>query len=410
MSTEVLILGAGYGGLTAAIALERKLRQGADLRLTLVDRNPYHTLMTLLHEVIGNTVFPESARIPLEDILYHRQITLVQAAVQKLDLAAKQVITDAGPLSYDRLILALGGEMDYYDIPGLAKHSWSIWGWEQTRALQSHIIQTMTAALAEPDKIRRREMLTFVVGGGGLTGCEVAASLRQYTQRLAKIHQLPQGAVRVMVVEAQDHLLPAFQRDLAPMARHLLAAIGVRPFLGEAIVGVDSSQIYLSSGNLLRAATLIWTGGIRGPNLLKDANLKMGEGNRLLVDRWLHVRHQDGTSCPDISAVGDCAITHQPFSRRGMPASAQLAHAQGQSAAEILVNDLRGEPSLPYYPVLIGEVMALGADDGLGWVGPLRFTGFTAQVLKRITLQRYLNDLGGMRVLDLFDARRRAVS
>lgn len=409
MSTEVLILGAGYGGLTATIALEQKLRQGADLRLTLVDRNSYHTLMTLLHEVIGNTLLPESARIPLEDVLYHHQVNLVQATVQKLDLASRHVLTDAGPLSFDCLILALGGEMDYYDIPGLEKHSWSVWGWDQTRALQTHITQTVRASLEEPDKTRRREMLTFVVGGGGLTGCEVAASLRQYTQQLAKIYQLPQGAIRVMIVETQDHLLPAFQRDLAPQARQLLAAIGVRPFVREAIIGVDNSQIYLSSGNLLRSTTLIWTGGVRGPNLLKDAGLRMGEANRVLVDRWLRVRYHDDTPGPGIYAIGDCAITHQPFSRRGMPASAQLAHAQGQAAAEILVNDLRGEPSLPYYPVLIGEVIALGANEGLGWVGPLRFTGLTAQVLKRITLQRYLNDLGGMRVLDLFDARRQPV-
>ncbi|MSP11760.1 MAG: hypothetical protein EXR62_02260 [Chloroflexi bacterium] len=121
MTTEVLILGAGYGGLTAAIELERRLRQGADLHLTLVDRNPYHTLMTLLHKVIGNTILPEAARLPLEYLLHQRQISLVQATALKLDLASRHVITDAGPLPYDCLILALGGEMDYYNVPGLEK-------------------------------------------------------------------------------------------------------------------------------------------------------------------------------------------------------------------------------------------------------------------------------------------------
>src|SRR5437667_655045 len=203
----VVIVGAGFGGLRAARALRK-----APVDVVLLDRHNYHLFQPLLYQVATAGLEPEQIARPVRAILRGQQnFEFRMVEVTGLDVTAKQVLTDAGPIRYDYLILAVGGETNYFGLESIARHGFVLKGIVDAVALRNHVLHCFERAMLEPDGEPRRALLTFAVVGGGPTGVEMAGALSELI-RLVLVKDYPRlnvKDVRILLLEATHHVLNA---------------------------------------------------------------------------------------------------------------------------------------------------------------------------------------------------------
>ena len=226
--TRIAILGGGYGGVQAAKVLERRLGRRSDIEISLIDRNSYHTLMTELHEVAGGRAEPESVQISFKKIFGGRNVTLVMDRIRTIDFEKRQLISDGGRYHYDYLVLGAGGEPEYYGMPGIKEHAFTIWSFDDALGIRRHIEDVFRKASAEKDAQKRAEMLTFVVAGAGFTGIELAGELKDQRRVLCRKHLIDEKEVRIIVVEALDAIIPNLPVKLQRTAERYLSAAAWR--------------------------------------------------------------------------------------------------------------------------------------------------------------------------------------
>lgn len=391
---NMVVLGAGYGGLRTALRSEKLLGPLPDHRILLVDQNQHHQLITHLHEVVGGRTPAGEVALPLDRVLGARLIDFRQARVTGLDLEGRRVFTDRGGLPYEKLVIALGSETNFYGIPGMREHAFTLKSLGDACLLQGHIHEMLAWGAAQTDPQVRQEALTFVVGGGGFTGTELAAELAEYLPRLASRYGLAPREPKVVVLEAGQALLPGLDARLAARAARLLRRRGLDIAFGSPAQAAEARGVVLASGQRIASRTLIWTGGVRAPEMLGRWGLPTGVGGRVVVDAFLEVEGH-----PGVYVVGDSALVVDPVTQRPAAPSAQLAVAQGEAAAWNIFAGITGASPQPYQPHLAGEAISLGARDGVAWVGPLRLVRAPAQWLKAFIARRYLWETGGLELL-----------
>src|SRR5215211_4536774 len=209
----IMVAGAGYAGLHVALRLTTKLRNNPMTELILVDRHDYHQVLTELPRVAGGTRAADAVRIPLEDVLAER-VRFVQTQVTGFDLADRRLLTEAGPIPYTRLVLALGSRPNDFAIPGLAERALSLYSVNDAERVWAAVNDALAAAARDPDAERRRRLATVVVGGGGATGVELAGELAEMLPELERRHGLPPERPRVVLVEAGHTILAGSSRAL----------------------------------------------------------------------------------------------------------------------------------------------------------------------------------------------------
>ena len=196
---RIVILGGGYAGVHAAKNLHKAFRKMQDqVEITLIDRNRHHILMTELHEVAGNRVKQNSVKISFDRIFSGKMVHVIQDEIRDIDFT-KQVLTgDRGSYPYDQLILGTGGEPADFKIPGVKEHGFYLWSLENALAIRYHIETMVKEAAREADDEKRRQMLTFVVAGGGFTGVELVGELVEWLPILCAKNKMDDSDVRII--------------------------------------------------------------------------------------------------------------------------------------------------------------------------------------------------------------------
>ncbi|MBI3286898.1 MAG: NAD(P)/FAD-dependent oxidoreductase [Chloroflexi bacterium] len=378
--THVIIAGAGYGGLAVAMNLAKS---ESPTRITVLDRFEHHLLQTRLPQVAGGALDPRQAALPLTALLSSPRVEHRPAAVRGFDLAQHRVLTDRGPWPYDLLVIALGSEPEDYKIPGLRQHALRLKTLEDAQRISAHIQRALLRASPQ----RQPEASTFVIGGGGASGVELAAELAHALPRWASPHGLSPGRIRLVLVEAQERTLPASPPWMSRYATRALTRMGIEIRLGQPIVEVTDESVRLATGEEIHTQTTMWTGGVRAPWL--EADLPLGPGRRIWVDPYLRAMGH-----PEVFAIGDVALIVDPHTGRPLEPSAQWAVQQGSAVARNIANFLKGRPEIPYRPRRAGELISLGPTDGVGRIGPLRLRGRPARWAKQLNEVRYLLTLG----------------
>ena len=218
MSTKIVILGAGYAGIHAAKKLAKKYKKNKDIEITLIDKNPYHTLMTELHEVAGNRVPEDSVKIDLYRIFNRTKVNVVVDKIENIDEENQVVETAQGEYEYDYLMIGIGNQPAFFGIEGVEEHGFTLWSLEDALKIKSHIKNMVKAASYEKDEAKRRQMLTFVVAGSGFTGIEMAGELLEWKTTLAREYRVDENEIRIMVVEAMSTILNMLDRKQAGKA------------------------------------------------------------------------------------------------------------------------------------------------------------------------------------------------
>jgi len=390
---QVVILGAGYGGLCTALKLERLLRKNKDWRILLIDQYDYHQLKTELHEVAANRSGFETVTVPIARLVKGKGIDFFHAEAISIDFAQRLVTTTRGKIKYDKLVIALGSETEFFGIPKLGKQALTLSSVDDAIRIREHIRDMFAQAQSEQDELKRKAILTVVVGGGGFTGVELATELVDYMFKLRKEFGIAAGDAQLIVIEAGENILPGFDPELVNLAEQAMKARGIRLVLRTPCVSAEYDCVNLKTGEKIPTRTIIWTGGVRARDLVAEAGLKYGPRSRVVVNPFLESVDHFG-----VYVIGDNALVLDPLTNRPMAPTAQLAMQQAEYAAVNIYAEISGGRRTRYIPKVAGQFVSLGGRNAVGWVWIFKATGFLAWFLKRMTLVRYILSLDGLRL------------
>lgn len=370
---HVAIVGAGFGGLRAA----RRLA-GAPVRVTLIDRNNYHLFQPLLYQVATGGLSPNEIAYPVRSILRRqRNVDFLLAEVRGVDLAARRLETSAGPLDYDYLILAAGGQTNYFGLKSVEANGLGLKDLGDAEAMRDHLLSLFEQASREPDPQERRAMLTFIIAGGGPTGVELAGALSELiTLVLSK--DFPRQNIaetRILLLEAAQRLLPGMPEDLARHTVEALRRKGVEVRFDAAVGGFDRTQVTLRSGESIPTRTLIWTAGIRPNGLIQSLGTELATGGRVRVEPSLQLPGH-----PEVFVIGDAAYAED---ERGqpLPMVAPVAAQQADCAVGNVRRLIEGRPPEPFRYRDPGAMATIGRNQAVARLGRLRFRGFIAWII-----------------------------
>lgn len=391
MTTQkIVVVGAGYAGVSATKLLSKKLKK-ADVEITLIDRHSYHTMMTELHEVAGGRVEPTAIQYDLQRLFCRRKnVKLVTDTVTGIDKENKVVRTALGTYPFDHLILGMGGEPNDFGTPGVKEHGFTLWSFEDALRLREHIEATVQKAALEPDANLRKQMLTFVVCGSGFTGIEMVGELIDWKDRLAKDYKLNKDDFTLMVVEALPTILNMLTRNDAAKAERYLAKKNVELVLSSPIIEVDADHIVLKGGRKIPTNTLIWTAGVKSNSDAADFGLEAARGNRLVANQYMQAK---GYEDKNIYIVGD-QVYFEEFEHTPTPQIVQAAEQTAHAAAGSIIADIKKTDKHPFKSNYQGFMVSIGAKWGVANLfDKIHLSGFLAIIMKHIVNLKYFFDI-----------------
>ncbi|WP_251639166.1 NAD(P)/FAD-dependent oxidoreductase [Sporosarcina sp. NCCP-2716] len=386
----ILVLGAGYGGLSTVVNLQKSL--GTDeAEVILVNKNDYHYESTWLHEAAAGTLSPEQVRYDISRVIKKDKVTFVKAEVRSIDVNGKTVGTTAGDFTYDYLVIALGFEGETFGIPGLDKYALSIANVNAARQIREHIEYQFATWSTEDVKADSR--LTIIVGGAGFTGIEFLGELGDRIPKLCEEFDVPADKVKVLCVEAAPMVLPGFDPELVDYAVRQLKSKGIEFSIGTPVVEATPEGVKLKKGEdefeFIEAGTVVWAAGVRGNRLIEETGIENMRA-RVKVDKDLRA---PGYS--DVFIVGDCALMINEEANRPYPPTAQIAMQQGDMCANNIIALMKQQPTSPFVPDLKGSIASLGSSDAIGVAFGKKMTGAKASFMKKMVDNRALYLIGG---------------
>lgn len=383
---KIVILGAGYAGILAAQRLQKELNYN-EAEVKLVNKHDYHYITTHLHMPAAGTDNPENARVEISRLIDEFKIEFVKSTVVQIRTADKKVVLeDGGTLSYDYLVIGLGGEPETFGIPGMSEYALNIRSLNSVRYIREHIEFQFARFKREP---HRTDYLTFIVGGAGFTGIEFVGELADRIPQLCKEFDVDRNLVKIINVEAAPTALPGFDPELVEYAMKVLEKKGVTFRIGTAIKECTPNGVVVGEGEEIKAATVVWAAGVRGNRLIEEAGIETMRG-RVKIDENLRVPGHE-----NIYVLGDNSLMFNPEGRP-YPPTAQIAMQQGELCAYNLVAQIRNQSLRKFVFSNKGTVASLGKGEAVGIAFGKKFTGGIAAVLKKIVDIRYLFVIGGI--------------
>jgi NADH dehydrogenase len=367
-----VIVGAGFGGLRAARALRR-----APVQVVLLDRNNYHLFQPLLYQVATAGLEPDQIAKPVRAILRgQKNFDFRMVEVTRVDFNDRRLQTSAGPIAYDFLVLAHGGETNFFGLDGVRTHGLPLKDVPDAVEIRNHVLTCFEQAMLEPDAERRRARLTFVVVGGGPTGVEMAGALSELI-RLVLVKDYPRlniKDVRILLLEATDKLLAAMPERLREAAGRTLWRKWIEVRFSASVADFDGERVRLKSGEIIPAHTVIWAAGVKAAPLNATLGLTVGRQGRIPVEPTLQVPGH-----PEVYLIGDASYAED--NGAPLPMVAPVAIQMAEVAAQNIVRALRGQPLQTFRYRDQGTLATIGRNAAVADVFGLQLSGFPAWVM-----------------------------
>lgn len=367
---HVVIVGGGFGGLSAARAL-----RGAPVEITLIDRQNHHLFQPLLYQVATAVLSPGDIAAPIRWVLRKQaNVRVLLAEVTGIDTAHRRVRLDAGDdIAYDTLILASGATHSYFGHEDWADRAPGLKTLDDALELRRRVLLAFERAEREPDPARQRHWLTFAVIGGGPTGVELAGSLIEIARHTLRheFRSVDPESARVLLIEAGPSVLPSFPEGLRDRARRSLRERGVEVWERAAVTDVGPDAIAIGADRV-PAGTVIWAAGVAASPLGRALGVPLDRTGRVAVEPDLSVPGH-----PEVFVVGDLAcFTHQTGAP--LPGVAQVAMQGAQCAAANVRRRLDGRPTEPFRYRDFGNMATIGRASAVADLGWARFAGYPA--------------------------------
>ena len=392
MTQRILILGGGFGGIYAALHLEKVFAREGSVEVTLINQDNYLLFSPMLPEVASSGIEAKHIITPIR--AFFRKVRFMDGEVAAIDFEKRVVHASHCPqckdfsLEFDHLVLALGSVTSFHGLPGVAEHGFPLKTLADAMALRNHVIDVLEHADMETDGEMRRQLLTIMVAGAGFAGVEVAGELNDFLRRAKRFYpNVRAEEVRVVLVTGASRILPLIAEDLAGYAHRVLLRRGVEVRLKTAVSRASSDGVDLQDGSRIPTRTLVWTAGISSDPLLPGLPCRKERG-RIVVNECLEVPEY-----PGIWAIGDCAYVVDPKTGRPYPPTAQHAVRQGRRVAENIIASIRGRPKKPFAFSSFGQLVPLGRRSAIAEILGFKCRGFFAWWLWRTI---YLSKLPGL--------------
>jgi NADH dehydrogenase len=372
-AARVVILGGGFGGLSAAKALKR-----APVEITLLDRRNHHVFQPLLYQVATAALSPGEIASPIRWILRRqRNVRVLLAEVKEIDTNGRRVVLnteDHTYFGYDYLIVAAGAAHAYFGHDEWRDRAPGLKTLDDALAIRRRVLLAFERAELERDTAHQRHLLTFVIIGGGPTGVELAGAVAELSRHALsrEFRAIKPDAARIVLVEAGPDVLPAFPPDLRGFARRALERLGVEVRTGKPVTNVDAQTVQVGEERI-EAATVLWAAGVAAAGVGRTLGAPVDRAGRVLVQPDLTIPGH-----PEVFVVGDLAAVVQDG--RPLPGVAPLAIQEGQYAARTIDGDLRGRARAPFRYRNFGDMATIGRAAAVADFGSFRLTGWMAWV------------------------------
>jgi NADH dehydrogenase len=393
LSARIVILGGGFAGATTALQLERLIGRRSDVEIMLLDNENFFTFTPLLPEVPSGSIQSQHIVFPLRALLKHTAVR--QAFVRNVDLEAKTVTARhchacaEFSVRFDHLVLALGSVPNFFDLSGLGQHALTMKSLADATALHAQLIDKLEHADLESDVHTRREMLAFVVAGGGFAGVETLSEMNDFVRGAGRYYpRIQQSDIRMVLVHSGDRILPEVSPTLSEYALKKLRSRGIEVRLRTRLAAFNGRRVILNDGEEIPARTMVWTAGTSPSPLLDGINVPRLKNGKVEVNATMEVRDR-----PGVWALGDIAAIPDVACGNTCPPTAQHALRQGKRLARNIMAKLQGDEPQPFVYRPLGLLAGLGRRAAVAEILGLRFSGFFAWWLWRTI---YLMKLPGL--------------
>ncbi|MBU6409210.1 MAG: NAD(P)/FAD-dependent oxidoreductase, partial [Verrucomicrobia bacterium] len=336
---QVVVLGAGFGGLTFCQAISHPTAQ-----VTLVDRQNHHLFQPLLYQVAtAGLSAPEIAQ-PIRSILRNkRNVNVLLRDVTGFDLARREIWLGDDVLTYDYLVLALGSKTGYFDHPEWEQYAPGLKSLDDALGIRRRILLAFEQAENSADPAERESLMTIVVVGGGPTGVELAGAFAELTRRVLKrdFRQIDPRQARVILLEAMPRILRPFSERLSAKAVTQLTRLGVEVWTNVRVETIGDGFLQLADGRRIKSANILWTAGVIANPLTRKLGVELDRAGRVIVNSDLSVPGH-----PEVFAIGDLALVRN---ERGQPVPgvSPAAMQMARHTARLIEDDLNNETTNP---------------------------------------------------------------
>ncbi|MCI3922627.1 FAD-dependent oxidoreductase [Paenibacillus sp. TRM 82003] len=391
---QIIVLGGGYGGVLTAKKLANQLKKETGVRITLIDRKPYHTLLTELHEVAAKRVDEDSIKVDLKKVFAgFKNVDVVLDEITNIDLPDRSLRSEARTYRYDYLVIGTGSKPTFFGIPGADEHAFTLWSYEDAIRLRERFTEMFRQAVKERDPQTRKEMLTFVVVGAGFTGVEMIGELAEHVQELCRDFRVERSEVHLHVVDMAPKILPILPDKLIEKAERHLTKLGVNMIVGSKISGVKANAVVLGDREI-QSRTVIWTAGVEGSDIVGSTDIEQQGRRRIQTNDKLQT-----PAHPEVYVVGDNIFFIPEGAAAPVPQMVENAELAAPIVAFNIVADIQNKPKKSYKPTFHGTMVSIGSRYGVANVGTpnrmIPMTGFFAMLVKHLINMVYLFQVAG---------------
>ncbi len=377
---RVVILGGGFGGLSAALRLKR-----APVQVTLIDRCNYHLFQPLLYQVATGSLSPANISSPLRTILKgHKNTQVLLAEAVGIDAAKRRVILSDGEIEYDTLVVATGASHQYFGHGEWEQYAPGLKTVEDATDMRRRILLAFETAERETDPEKLRALMTFVIVGGGPTGVELAGALAEIANDTLRrdFRNIDPSQARIILVEGGDRVLPAYPPQLSEAARKMIVHLGVTVRTGAMVTHIEKHSVTMREGEateIIPTRTILWAAGVLGSavgrSVAQQTDAAIDHLGRITVEPDCSVPGH-----PEIFVIGDLALfTHQ--TGKPLPGVAQPAIQEGHYVARAIASRLRGEKPRPFHYFDKGNLAVIGRGAAVADLNWLRLSGLPAWLI-----------------------------
>ncbi len=400
MSNKIVIVGGGYAGVLTAkklIKKNKKAIKNGEVEITLIDKQPYHTLLTELHEVAFERTSKEAIKVYYKKVFKKDTINLVLDTVTNINYDDKKITTNNSTYEYDYLVEATGAKPAFFGVPGAEEHSLKMWSYKDAIEANKHVIDMFNRAELEPDEATRRAMLTFVVAGAGFSGVEVVGELNEWISctLLNKYPTINPEEVNVYVIDGASRVLNSFGEKAAAKAQKKMDAQGIITITNAFIKEITPDYVVCGEGKNIPTKTVIWTSGITcEPISGETLNVERG---RIKTNKDLSTEGKKDAYC-----LGDIMYYIPEGSEMPVPQMVENCEYAAPLVAAKITNDINnGDKEFVYDPTFHGAMACIGSKTG---VAELHLAGrkivlgwFFAMFVKHMINYVYLFSAAGLR-------------
>lgn len=392
-NTKVVILGAGFGGLTAAKTLGKEAPSNVDV--LLIDRNNYHLFTPLLYQAAACGIDPWHIAYPARRVAGHNGFRFRAGEVKNIDFKNHKVILENGTEHYDYLIIALGSITNFFGQQSAEANSLTLKTLEDSVDIRNRVIDAFEKAAVEEDPNERKKQLCFAIVGGGATGVEFATALKDliFEVLAPEYPSVNLDEVRIALIEAKGNLLGHIGEPLSGEALRALEDNGIEVRLNSTVKQVENEKIELADGTIIPTGMVVWTAGVKAAPTVGQLDLEKGKAGTIAVNEFLQVQNR-----PEVFAIGDNAWFVDAKSGDPVPMLASVAWQEGEVAAKNIVSIIQGTSLKRFHYRHIADMVSFGRNSAAAEFGRLTVSGFPGWLLWRLVhislLTGYRDKLG----------------